>query len=97
MAILFALGTSLPAWGQVRSGHDALTVVLFSILCWVNCIAIEQWENGLARLPVAAISGVIAVAGLLVLHHDRPVLAGAESASLFALVLLDGLHHKPSR
>lgn len=97
VAVLFALGTSLPAWGQIRSGHDALTVVLFSLLCWLNCIAIEQWENQLARLPVATIAAIIAVAGLAVLHHDRPILAGAESASLFALVLLDGLHHKLSR
>ena len=97
VAVLFALGTSLPAWGSVRSPHDALTVVLFSILCWVNCIAIEQWENGPARLPVSVIAGIIAVGGLVLLHHDRPILAGAESASLFALVLLDGMHHKLSR
>ena len=97
VAVLFALGTSLPAWGQIRSTYDALTVVLFSALCWLNCIAIEQWESNLARLPVAKIGAVIAVAGLVLLHHDRPILAGAESASLFALVLLDGLHHKFSR
>ena len=124
VAVLFALGTSLPAWGQIRTAHDALTVVLFSMLCWLNCIAIEQWESdtgrlgiiareekrlpgrsvvaqskkdGFARLPVAPIAGIIAVAGMAVLHHDRPILAGAESASLFALVLLDGLHHKLSR
>jgi hypothetical protein len=97
VAVLFALGTSLPAWGQIRTAHDALTVVLFSMLCWLNCIAIEQWENGFARLPVAAIAGIIAVAGMAVLHHDRPILVGAEAASLFALVLLDWLHHKLSR
>jgi hypothetical protein len=97
VAVLFALGTSLPAWGQIRSTHDALTVVLFSLLCWLNCIAIEQWENGFARLPVAAIAGIIAIGGLVLLHRDRPILAGAESASLFALVLLDGVHHKLSR
>jgi hypothetical protein len=46
---------------------------------------------------VARIAAIIAIGGLLLLHHDRPILAGAESASLFALVLLDGLHHKLSR
>jgi hypothetical protein len=99
VAVLFALGTSLPAWGQIQTPHDALTVVLFSMLCWLNCVAIEQWENAEGRhgLPVAAIAGVVAVASLIVLHRDRPVLAGAEAASLFALVLLDGLHHKLSR
>jgi hypothetical protein len=97
VALLFALGTSLPAWGQIRTAHDGLAVVVFSMLCWLNCIAIEQWENGLARLPVAKIAAIIAVTGLVLLHHDRPILAGAESASLFALVLLDGLHHKLSR
>jgi hypothetical protein len=97
VAVLFALGSSLPAWGQIRSAHDAMTVVLFSLLCWLNCMAIEQWENGLKRLPVAAIAAIIAVAGLLLLYRDRPVLAAAESVSLFALVLLDGVHHKLSR
>lgn len=99
VAVLFALGTSLPAWGQIRSAQDVLTVALYSMLCWLNCVAIEQWENAAGRpdLPVAAIAGVVAVASLVLLHRDRPILAGAEAASLFALVLLDGLHHKLSR
>lgn len=97
VAVLFALGTSLPAWGQIRSSHDALTVAVFSMLCWLNCVAIEQWENGMVRLPVARIAAVIAIAGLIVLHRDRPILSAAEAASLFGLVLLDGLHKKLSR
>jgi hypothetical protein len=99
VGVLFALGTSLPVWERIRSAHDALTIALFSLLCCLNCIAIEQWESSREHpgLPVAAIAGIVAVAGLVLLHHDRPILSGAEAASLFALVLLDGLHHKLSR
>jgi hypothetical protein len=45
VAVLFALGASLVAWAHLRTAADILTVLLFSCLCWINCVAIEQWEN----------------------------------------------------
>jgi hypothetical protein len=89
VAVLFALGTSLPAWGRIRTSSDAMTVVLFSALCWLNCVAIEQWESGPRLLPVGLLAGIVGVTGWIALRHDRPILAGAEVASLFALVVLD--------
>jgi hypothetical protein len=89
VALLFALGTSLPAWDFIRNWSDALTVVLFSALCWLNCVAIEQWEDGPGRWSIGRIAAFAALLGLLLLHRHRPILASAEALSLFALTLLD--------
>ena len=86
---LFALGATLVAWTYVRSPADVLTVVLFSCLCWINCVAIEQWETGAGRWPVGTVAACIALAAILLLHQTRPILAGAEFASALAFVWLD--------
>jgi hypothetical protein len=89
VAVLFALGASVSAWGHVRSAVDIATIVLFSCLCWINCIAIEHWEHQVNGLPVGAVALGVAIAALLLLHEHRPVLSGAETASALAFVLLD--------
>ena len=88
VAVLFALGASVAAWSRVETAADVLTVLLFSCLCWINCIAIEQWESGQGRWHVSAAAAGVGLAAILLLHH-RPVLGSAESASAFALVWLD--------
>jgi hypothetical protein len=44
---LFAIGTALPSW--VRSGDRTLgfsaAIVLFGLVCWLDCVAIESWET----------------------------------------------------
>jgi hypothetical protein len=90
VAILFALGVSLPAWNQARSPVDVLTILLFSSLCWINCIAIKQWEHREpAGWSIGAIAAGVAFAAIFLLHEHRPVLSGAEAASALAFVLLD--------
>ena len=119
VAVIFALGASLTAWTRVETPADVITVVLFSCLCWINCVAIEEWEGGrragaaVARsgdspraaatgsvvapvsergrgqFPVGVLAGCVAVAAIVVLHHDRPILASAEASSALAFVLLD--------
>ena len=97
VALLFALGTSLTAWDSIRTWSDALTVVLFSALCWLNCVAIEQWEDGPDDWRIGAIAAFVALAGLALLHHQRPILASAEAMSLLALTLLDRVHNRLSK
>jgi hypothetical protein len=48
VGIVFASATAVPAWSRLGSGRAALTpaVALFAALCWLNCVAIEGWENG---------------------------------------------------
>jgi hypothetical protein len=51
VGIVFAAATAVPAWSRLgakpHSGRLALfpAVAAFSALCWLNCIAIERWEN----------------------------------------------------
>jgi hypothetical protein len=45
---IFAIGCLLPGWTAARPEarpHLALTGVLFALLCWLNCVAIERWES----------------------------------------------------
>jgi hypothetical protein len=96
VAVLFALGASLAAWTQVRTAPDVLTVLLFCCLCWINCVAIEEWEHGSHRWPVGAFAGGVALAAVLLLS-ERPILGFAEAASALAFVWLDRSRPRLSR
>jgi hypothetical protein len=109
VGILFAMGTSLAAWGYVRSPIDVATIVLFCALCWINCAAIEVWEQRavweqqaeweqerLSEWPVRLAAIVVGLVALLFLYNQRPILSGAETASAFAFVALDRARHRLS-
>jgi hypothetical protein len=91
VAVLFALGSSLAAWPQVRSAADVATIVLFTCLCWINCRAIDSWERAERRpaWPVGALALGVAAAALLLLPPHRPILCCAETASALAFIYLD--------
>jgi hypothetical protein len=89
VAVLFALGASLAAWTSVRTASDVLTVLLFCCLCWINCLAIEEWEKGSRRWPVGALAGGVALVAILLLSERRPILGCAEAVSAMAFVWLD--------
>src|SRR5262249_20540238 len=95
VAVLFALGASLAAWGNIQTIADVVTIVLFCCLCWINCIAIEQWERRAPpRWTVGTAALCVAAAALVLLPEHRPVLGAAEAASALALLALDrGRHH----
>lgn len=97
VAVLFALGASLAAWGRVRSAEDFETIFLFSCLCWINCVAISQWEHRQFVWPIGAAAMCVAVAAVILLYQHRPVLSGAETASALAFVLLDRGRDRLSR
>ncbi len=44
---VFAAATAVPAWSRLDTGRAALfpAVVVFAAICWLNCVAIERWEN----------------------------------------------------
>ncbi|HEV2273612.1 MAG TPA: hypothetical protein VGR96_05570 [Acidobacteriaceae bacterium] len=64
VGVLFAAATAVPSWSRMGRYPDlakerlAVAVVLFAVLCWVNCVAIEKWETvrpvAFDRLPRAA-------------------------------------------
>jgi hypothetical protein len=47
VGIVFAAACAVPAWSRLSSGRIALlpAILLFAALCWLNCVAIERWEN----------------------------------------------------
>jgi hypothetical protein len=94
VGILFAMGTSLAAWGHVRSPVDVATIVLFCALCWINCAAIEIWEQPAdwehrGEWPVRPAAIAVGLVALIFLYNQRPILSGAETASAFGFVMLD--------
>lgn len=48
VGVLFAAGTTLPVWSRLSefSWDVYVPFGLFAILCSLNCLAIECWENG---------------------------------------------------
>jgi hypothetical protein len=50
--VIFAVATAIPAWSRLGLLSDVTrawlvgAVVLFALLCWINCVAIEKWEAG---------------------------------------------------
>lgn len=89
VAVIFGLGASLAAWTRVETSYDVFTVILFACLCWINCAAIAEWEGGSGRWPIGVLAACVGLAAIVVLHRERPILAGAEAASAVAFVLLD--------
>jgi len=96
VGVLFALGASLVAWGKVRTPADAATILLFSGLCWMNCIAIQKWEGESLDWSPGAAAVVLACAASVLLYAHRPVLGGAELASASGFLLLDRVHRRLS-
>lgn len=85
MAVIFTAGTFLALWiGAVHAfWRLAGSAILFALLCWVNCSAVESWEwHSAALLPrttrflgkyVGAICACIAgIAALLELARLAP-------------------------
>jgi hypothetical protein len=96
VAVLFAVGATLSAWPNIRSAADIESIVLFSCLCWINCVAIEHWE-GESKWPISAAAGFVALAATMLLFSSRPILGGAVAASALCFVLLDRARRHFSR
>jgi hypothetical protein len=96
VGVLFALGASLEAWSKVKTPADVATILLFSGLCWINCIAIQRWEGEKLDWSPSVAAIVLACAAVVLLYAHRPILGGAELASAFAFLLLDRVHRRLS-
>jgi hypothetical protein len=86
VGILFAAGTTLPAWSRLSefSWDEWIPFGLFAVLCSLNCLAIECWENE-PRYPdwFQSRSPVIRWAETCINQ-----LAAALAASAFAVILV---------
>ena len=98
IALLFATASALPAWDEARRRaggmprHHPLLLLcpLFALLCWLNCVAIEDWEQHRDGNRVRWIAGMAIAAGCLSLLdlHNQPARWLAVAAGLSAVFFL---------
>ena len=98
VALLFAAAAALPAWDEARRiaagmpRHHPLLLLcpLFAALCWLNCLAIEDWEQQRAGIRITVTAAIIAAAacGSLLLLVIAGARALAVCAALSALLFL---------
>ena len=96
VGVLFALGASLVAWSKVKTPADVATILLFSGLCWMNCVAIQKWEGDRQDWSPGVAAFWLGCAAAVLLYAHRPVLGGAEMASAFAFVWLGQVRRRLS-
>lgn len=57
VGFLFAIATAVPAWARIATPNQrellASAVFSFGALCWLNCVAIQVWEDAEASQEVA--------------------------------------------
>ncbi len=84
-AVIFAAGVWSPV---LLSNPFRPGVLVFVLLCWWNCLAIETWERPILSRPLAAAAALLAVAAVVFFAWThRPVaLAEALSAGGFCLL-----------
>jgi len=105
VGILFAAGCALPAWNRAASpmGTLGLPVLAFGALAWLDCHAIDRWEDDPSACGVSGVAAAacglglaeVAMATVLVAHEPRAAALGmAGAASAFLLGLLDRLRRR---
>lgn len=47
VGFLFAIATAVPAWARLRADRNLLIAAVFTFgaACWLNCVAIQTWED----------------------------------------------------
>ena len=95
VGILFTLACAAPAWAR-SPGHRLavlLPVLVFVLLAWLNCYAIESWESALLSrtriLPLATLLGIATVccAAICFVWIDSSIALLLATAGLSALLL----------
>jgi hypothetical protein len=100
VALLFAAASALPAWDEARRRamgmprqHPLLLLCpLFAALCWLNCVAIEDWEHHRAGRRIQRLATLTIAASCAALFElmNRPAccvaLAAILSGALFLLL-----------
>jgi hypothetical protein len=105
VGLLFAAGTAIPAWARIPGQRLEITpmVGVFAILCWLNCVAIENWESpaadsihattAWAGKNLQSLSSAVFVLSLVLafIHRHDDAQICLFSASAIAALLLFGL------
>lgn len=93
VGVLFTAGCALPAWSRADWRLLAAPPVLFAVLAWLNCRAIEAWESD-GGGKIAVLAATVALAGVMLggavaaysARGAALLLAGAASALLLAVL-----------
>jgi hypothetical protein len=98
VALLFAAASALPAWDEARRRamemprHHPLLLLcpIFAALCWLNCVAIEDWEQhrGGRRIQWLAVLTIAASSGAFFKLMNRPTRSLAVATILSAVIFL---------
>lgn len=95
VGVLFTAGCMLPVWSHADWRALFWPVAFFSMLAWLNCHAIERWENGrgsIARVAVwTAIAGIAAAALTISACPRTAGLLAAGAGCALLLAALDRL------
>ena len=107
VGVVFALACAVPAWSQMTAVPVGwlFLVPLFAALCWLNCAAIDVWEQAdidkrrftLAALGlgIAVLSAVLALTAESALREPATLrVAGAIFTSALLLFALDRDHRR---
>jgi hypothetical protein len=101
VALLFAAASALPAWdaarrraaGMPRHHPFLLLCPLFAGLCWLNCIAIEDWEQPRDRNRIRWLVGLVIAGSCLsvpeLFNNPARWLVGATALSAALFLVLD--------
>ena len=101
IALLFAAASALPAWDEARRRaagmprHHPLLLLcpLFATLCWLNCVAIEDWEQCRPGNRIRWLAGLCIAGSCLSLfelvNQSARWLAVAAALSAVLFLLLD--------
>jgi hypothetical protein len=51
VGFLFSIATAVPTWTRLREARGLLlsAIFTFGVACWLNCVAIQTWEDAEAR------------------------------------------------
>lgn len=104
VGLLFTIGCVQPAFSRAATPIALLVpAVLFMLLAWLNCHAIERWESADRRhglQSVATLGGALAIAGLVLaiaLAAAQPRAAALTACASLSAVLFASLDRQRDR
>ncbi len=55
VGFLFSIATAVPTWTRLHQGRGLLlaAILTFGAVCWLNCVAIQTWEDAEAKRGAA--------------------------------------------
>ncbi len=95
VGFLFSIATAVPTWTRLQEGRGLLLAAIFTFgaACWLNCVAIQTWEDAEARREGAQDHFAVRARGVRVQPNRVPprALTGFLGDHLTAFAVLIGV------